>query len=204
MLRRNGHAGIPAENPDWIEPWCACFVEGPAEQGYAQNTICAYRLIARNTCAAVRARGLDAAAVDATVARGLCRLPPEGSSKQTQALWKGIAGRILDYLSESGVIDLSEPEDPPRPGCLEHLWRENEGWLRDQRGLSASTIRGHCEVFERFMRLRLGDAGICPDPITVPDIMAFLFPEGGSNRRPPNPRMASRLCILLRNLHATG
>ena len=159
------------------------------------------RRIARNTFAAVRARGLDATAVDATVARSPCRLPLEGSSKQTQALWQGIAAGFLDCLSESGVIDLPEPEDPPRPGSLEHLRREHEGWLRGQRGLSASTIRGHSKVFERFMRFRFGDAGICPGPNTVPDIWPSNFRREAANAV---LRTQGWHRGLLRYLHATG
>ena len=201
MLRRIRHAGNPAGNPDWMEPWCACFVEGLAEQGYAQDDMYADRRIARNTFAAVRARGLDATAVDATVARSPCRLPLEGSSKQTQALWQGIAAGFLDCLSESGVIDLPEPEDPPRPGSLEYLRREHEGWLRGQRGLSAGTIRGHSKVFERFMRFRFGDARICPGPITVPDIWRNNFRREAANAV---LRTQGWHRGLLRYLHATG
>ena len=204
MLRGNSDARVASANPDWMEPWCERFVEALRKQGYAKNTVLAYRLIARKICAAVRARGLDAASVGPAVVRDLCSQPPEGSSRQTLALWKGIAGRFLDYLAESGVIDLSEPEDLPPPDPLQRLGNEYEDWLRDQRGLRANTIRSHRSTFDRFMRFCFGEAEICPDRIKVPDIMAFLFPEEGCGSRPPDPSVASQLRSLLRFLHVTG
>ena len=132
MFRGNRDARVASAKPHWMEPWCERFVEALREQGYAKNTVYAYRLIAREVCAAVRALGLDAASVGPAVVRDLCGQPPEGSSRQTRALWTGIAGRFLDYLAEGGVIDLSEPEVLPPPDPLQRLGNEYEDWLRDQ------------------------------------------------------------------------
>ena len=204
MFQTDIQASVPADAPHWIEPGCKSFVEVVAQQGYAREAIRVYGVVARGVCAAIRARGLDAAAIDLAVVADICGRPAERSGAHVQSLWKGIAERFFGHLSESGVIDLSVPNVLPEVGSLEHLWTEYDGWLRHQRGLRSSTILEYRRIFAHFMRFRFGDDPICPDQITAGDIMAFLSPKGGENRAHPQSCVSSRLRILLRFLHATG
>ena len=93
-------------------------------------------------------------------------------------------GRFIDYLAEAGAIP---PLEPPakEAAATDELFSEYGDYLRNQRGLSESTIY-HCMGFsKRFMVFRFGDGLGNLNAITPDDIASFLQQIRGRSRTQP-------------------
>lgn len=157
----------------WLRSHRQRFVEDLSASGYAPCTLRRYEDVALRFCAAVEARGLDANDLNGSQTEDLRAtvLATTATTYRTSARF--CLNRFINYLVASGVARLPEP--PLKvPTALELLHQEYDAYLRNQRGLSDSTIYECHRFMYRFMTFRFGETLGKLSDISSDDIVAFL------------------------------
>src|SRR5262249_38623492 len=96
-----------------------------------------------------------------------------------------------------------EPAKPPSPA--ERQLQSLATYLREVRGLSPSTVLGHCRRVRAFLQfLRLDERPSALGRISPVQIDAFLCQTAQANNRFSMQQVVASLRTFLRRLHAEG
>jgi integrase/recombinase XerD len=150
-------AEADARAAGWLHPHRQRFVEDLRALGYKPWTLRRYEDIALRFCAAVEVRGLGVDDLDGSRIEQLHVAIVDATTAAAGTYMRFCLNRFINHLVAARVACLPEP--PPKvPTALELLHQEYDAYLRNQRGLSDSTIY-HCHRFmDRFMTFRFGVA----------------------------------------------
>ena len=152
---------------------CNVFLEELTVQGYAPQTIHFYGLAIKRFYQEFERRGFGFGNLDRPAIESLHEAVMSKTSKSTRMHTLFCLRRFIDHLIGAGVVAL--PATPARElTALDHLREEFYAYLRQQCGLSESTIY-HCMGYmERFIAFQYGETLGDLNVITPDDIIAFL------------------------------
>jgi len=187
----------------WLQPHCQRFVEDLVALGYKPWTLRRYEDLALRFCAAVEARALGVDDLNGSQIERLRAAVLDTTTTAIRTNARFCLDRFIDYLVAAGVARLPEP--PPKvTTALGLLHQEYDAYLRNQRGLSDSTIYDCHRFMERFMTFRFGEAIGDLNDISADDIVAFLckIRSGGRPYRDKTP--PSHLRSMFRFLFWSG
>jgi integrase/recombinase XerD len=159
--------------PEWLQPYCKKFLHTLADQGYAHVTMRTYDGAAALFCQEVARRGLRkdelvGQTLSKAYAAALNAMHPNKYNQKRYCL-----ERFIDALVEAGVAE--RPKPPKKvPTALERLRTEYEAYLREQRGLTESSIYQSVRFLDRFMTFRFGATLGDLNDITPADFVKFL------------------------------
>jgi len=155
VTSQNGMTEASAGAAGWLQPHRQRFVENLSALGYKPYTLRCYDRVALHFCVAVGARGLGVDDLDGSRIEQLRAAVLDTATVTARTNTGFCLDRFIKHLVSAGLARLPEP--PPRiPTTLELLHREYDAYLRDQRGLSDSTIYDCHRFMARFMTLRFG------------------------------------------------
>jgi integrase/recombinase XerD len=156
----------------WLQPHRRRFVEDLRAIGYKPWTLRRYEEVALRFCAAVEVRGLGVDDLNGSRTEQLRAAVVDGTTASTRANMRFCLNRFINHLVAARVTRLPEP--PPKvPTALELPHQEYDAYLRNQRGLSDSTIYAcHC-FMDRFMTFRFGETPGNLNDISPDDVVAF-------------------------------
>jgi integrase/recombinase XerD len=110
---------------------------------------------------------------------------------------------VLEHLRAIGVVPAAEIVPAPR-NAEEELLASFGHYLRDQRGLSATTV----EAYQNYARVCTGmwwpDGIVAPAELGAAEVIAVVRSSVGVMRPPSLRCMVTALRALLRFFHATG
>ena len=110
---------------------------------------------------------------------------------------------VLAHLRAISVVPAAEVEPAPR-SAEEELLASFQHYLRDQRGLSATTVESYRNYARVCMRAWWPDGVVAPAQLGAADVVAVVR-SGVDSMRPPSLRCTvTALRSLLRFFHATG
>ena len=160
-------------NAEWMASQLQEFLEGLKEQGYSSCAIGNYKQTAGRFRYEIERRGLDIEDLDWPTVETLQEAVLSETPLKTRTFAKCQLGRFIDYFVGTGV--LTRPLPPAKvPTAMDSLCEEYDAYLRNQRGLSESTIY-HCMRFlERFMDFRFGKTLGELNTIKSEDIVTFF------------------------------
>ena len=195
--------GEPTE-VSWLTRHRDAYLGELSRLGYPTGTIGYYSRAIGLFCEQITERGLDAGDIDEAVLAELQDAVPKLQSAKRQRGRQGCIARFIAHLVDAGVIAPPTPPALPAPGSIEHLRATYGDWLRQQQGLSQTTIKKRQAFLERFMTFRFGAALGELNDITPEDLLRFLeAPQtttGGFGRGD----RATHLRSLFRFLFSTG
>jgi integrase/recombinase XerD len=189
--------------PDWLKPYCEQFLQWLVEQGYAPETRRTYQSAARLLCEEVARRELRKGelvgrALSATQAAALKAMHPNKYNQKRFCM-----ERFIGALVEAGAAERPKEKKQKAPTPLDRLKNEYESYLRDQRGLTESTIYDSVRFLDRFMAFRFGEKLGDFDKITPHDVVAFICKLRGGTA-PRDKTAPSHLRNLFRFLFWSG
>jgi integrase/recombinase XerD len=193
-------AATPAE---WLQCHRRRFLQGLSDQGYARETLRSYDRAIGYFCAAVEKRGLGDDDLEAKRIVRLRSAVLDGIRPSVRTNTRFCLDRFIGHLVEAGAAQLPEPR-PKALTRLERLRAEYEAYLRDQRGLSDSTIYACLRFMDRFMTFRFGATLGNLDGITLHDVVDFLRKIIGGDKPYRDKTPPSHLRNLFRFLFWSG
>jgi len=187
----------------WLQPHRQRFVENLSALGYKPCTLRCYDRVALRFCVAVRARGLGVDDLDGSRIEQLRAAVLDTATVTARTNTGFCLDRFIKHLVAAGLARLPEP--PPRvPTTLELLHLEYDAYLRDQRGLSDSTIYDCHRFMARFMTFRFGATPGNLDDISPDDVVAFLCKIRNGDKPCRDKTSPSHLRALFRFLFWSG
>ncbi len=203
MTSQNGMTEASAGAAGWLQPHRQRFVENLSALGYKPYTLRCYGRVALRFCVAVGARGLGVDDLDGSRIEQLRAAVLDTATVTARTNTGFCLDRFIKHLVAAGLARLPEP--PPRiPTTLELLHREYDAYLRDQRGLSDSTIYDCHRFMARFMTFRFGATPGNLDDISPDDIVAFLCKIRNGDKPCRDKTSPSHLRALFRFLFWSG
>jgi integrase/recombinase XerD len=196
-----GEATACAEG--WLQPHRQRFVEDLRALGYKPWTLRRYEEVALRFCAAVGVSGLGADDLNGSQIERLHAAVVDATTATARTNTRFCLNRFINHLVAARVAHL--PELPPKvPTALELLHQEYDAYLRNQRGLSDSTIY-HCHCFmDRFMTFRFGETPGNLNDISPDDVVAFLCKIRGGDKPYRDKTPPSHLRAMFRFLFWSG
>jgi integrase/recombinase XerD len=196
-----GEATACAEG--WLQPHRQRFVEDLRALGYKPWTLRRYEEVALRFCAAVGVSGLGADDLNGSQIERLHAAVVDATTATARTNTRFCLNRFINHLVAARVAHLPEP--PPKvPTALELLHQEYDAYLRNQRGLSDSTIY-HCHCFmDRFMTFRFGETPGNLNDISPDDVVAFLCKIRGGDKPYRDKTPPSHLRAMFRFLFWSG
>ncbi len=203
MTSQSAMAEAAAGAAGWLQPHRQRFVEDLGALGYKPWTLRRYDAVALCFCAAVEERGLGVHDLDGSRIEQLRAAVLDTAAATARTNTSFCLDRFIKHLVAAGLARLPEP--PPRaPTMLELLHREYDAYLRDQRGLSDSTIYNCHRFMARFMTFRFGAAPGDLDDISPDDVVAFLCKIRSGDKPYRDKTPPSHLRALFRFLFWSG
>ncbi len=190
---------------DWLIPYRQAFLTELEELGYASGTILHYRDAINLFREQVAARGLGPGDIDVPCLAELQDAVPRPRSLNAGRCRRSCVARFIDHLVTAGVIVAPAAEPSPPQGWLVQLGTSYGDWLRQQRGLSRSTV-SECQKFlERFVVFLFGAQPGDLNSIGPENVRAFLaLPSAVPRRRQDLNKRATNLRRMFRFMFATG
>jgi len=156
-----------------LKQYCEKFMEQLEAQSYAEITLKSYKLRISHFCERFENCGLGLKKLNVSAIQRLIDVILSETKESIRKSTRFHLGRFMNYLIENGII--CRPVLPEKDlTALEHLKVEYRAYLREQRGLSKSTIRLSMYCFEQFMTFCFGDTLGDFNTITSKDVSAFL------------------------------
>ncbi|HCC0380904.1 TPA: site-specific integrase [Legionella pneumophila] len=172
-----------------------------AKRGYSAPTICQYRTSADALCASLASAGNSIWELTDELSKKLITQLAEKASPRDRKHTKYRLERFRDYLIEhaSAPPRAAPPIDMSSRACLR---REYVAYLKEQRGLSTSTIK-HCLRFhDLFFTYMFGADLGNPNDIDPEDVTSFILERRGS--APRDKTIPSHLSNLFKFLFWSG
>lgn len=189
----------------WLKPHRDMFLAGLDRLGYAPGTLQIVAGAIDHFIGQVGIRGLDAGDLDPPALECLMDSVPMPRSKGARRQRRTDIARFVSHLAAVGVIAAAPAAPTPPSGPVGTLCEAYGGWLRRERGLSASTAGRRQAFLRSFLTFRFGPAPLDLDAITPEDILTFLNrPPARPPQGPGLPDRAMELRSLFRFLFATG
>jgi len=192
-----------ATSAEWLQRHRRRFLQGLSDQGYARDTLRSYDRAIVHFCAAVEKRGLGDGDLEAKQIVRLRSAVLDDVRPSVRTNAKFCLDRFIGQLVEAGAAQLPEAR-PKALTRLERLRAEYEAYLRDQRGLSDSTIYACLHFMDRFMTFRFGATLGNLDDITPRDVVDFLRKIIGGDKPYRDKTPPSHLRNLFRFLFWSG
>jgi integrase/recombinase XerD len=194
-------AGVCAAG--WLQPHRQRFVEDLRALGYKSWTLRRYEEVALRFCAAVEVRGLGADDLDGSQIEQLHAAVVDATTAAARTNIRFCLNRFINHLVAARVARLPEP--PPKvPTALELLQQEYDAYLRNQRGLSDSTIYDCHRFMDRFITFRFGEAIGDLNDISPDDVVAFLCKIRSGDKPYRDKTPPSHLRAMFRFLFWSG
>lgn len=194
-------AGVYAAG--WLQPHRQRFVEDLRALGYKSWTLRRYEEVALRFCAAVDVRGLGVDDLDGSQIEQLHAAVVDATTAAARTNMRFCLNRFINHLVAARVARL--PESPPKvPTALELLQQEYDAYLRNQRGLSDSTIYDCHRFMDRFMTLRFGEVIGDLNDISPDDVVAFLCKIRSGDKPYRDKTPPSHLRAMFRFLFWSG
>jgi len=192
-----------ADNLERLTNHRKAFLKEIRTQGYSRSAINTYERTTRLFCDEIKQRGLYIDSLDVPAAEALFKAVIEKTTKNSRSLFKFCLRRFIKHLVDAGVMI------PANVGAkelteLERLFEEYKDYLRYQRGLSETTIKGCIGYMARFMTYRFGEALGDLNAITSEDIISFVLKFKGSSRYYRQKSLPSHLRNLFNFLFWSG
>ncbi len=195
--------GTGADTAGWLRPHRQRFILDLSGLGYASDTLNRYGEVAHRFCVAVELRALGAQDLDGSQIEDLRAAVLDATAMIYRTNTRFCLNRFINHLVAAGVARLPEP--PPKvPTALELLHQEYDAYLRNQRGLSDSTIYDCHRFMARFMAFRFGEVIGSLNDISPDDVVAFLCKIRSGDKPYRDKTPPSHLRAMFRFLFWSG
>ena len=195
--------GAGADTAGWLQPHRRRFIEDLSGLGYAPDTLNRYGEVAYRFCVAVEGRALGAHDLDGSQIEDLRATVIDATAAIYRTNARFCLNRFINHLVAAGVARLPEPPLKVLT-LLELLHQEYEAYLRNQRGLSDSTIYDCHRFMDRFMVFRFGEVIGNLNDISPDDVVAFLCKIRSGDKPYRDKTPPSHLRAMFRFLFWSG